>query len=43
MEFKMYTYNKCDGPAERVVLGSLMFLATIVGLWYSVSMLVAIF
>jgi hypothetical protein len=43
MELKMYTHNKCDSPTERVVMGSLMFVAAIVGLWYSVIMLVAIF
>ena len=43
MEFKMYTYKKCDGPAERVIMGALMFVAAIVGLWYSVTLLLAIF
>ena len=43
MELKMYTYKKCDGPAERVIMGTLMFLSAVVGLWYGVIMLLAIF
>ena len=43
MELKMYTHHKCDSPTERVIMGSFMFLAAIVGLWYGAIMLLAIF
>jgi hypothetical protein len=43
MELNIYTYKKCDGPAERVVMGSLMFLCAVVGLWYGFILLLAVF
>lgn len=43
MELKMYTYKNCDGPAERVIMGTFMFLSAVVGLWYGLIILLTVF
>ena len=43
MELKMYTYNRCDGLTGRVIMGTLMFLSAVLGLWYGLVMLLAVF
>jgi hypothetical protein len=43
MKIKMYSHKNCDRPVSRWFMGSLMYLATIVALWYCLIALLDIF